>query len=401
MDEGLTFEQASYGGKARPLLWLALLTNLLAVLTLGIYRFWGKTRVRRYIWSATRFQGDGFEYTGTGLEKILGFLIAVVFLAVYLGIVNLLLFFAGLRLVPDPGTDAELAMQGGVVLISFLALLPWIYFAVYRSRRYLLARTRFRSIRFGMEAAAGGYVWRAILYQVLTVVTLGLLLPLQTFALSKYMTDRSWYGDARFLQSGRWWALYGAMKHVLVGVAMLGIAVPFALASADPVDDLPVTSILLAVLGYGWLMFGLLYYRVRSFAYLLSNTSLEGEILFRATPSTGQVLKRLILGALLLGLIALAVFTFLGVVFLAVFGGVQGGGAVVLGPAIMAVLYLLVLAVLSAAAMVFITQPVIAHIVSTTAIANAGALAFVRQRAFDKGADAEGFADALDIGGAI
>jgi uncharacterized membrane protein YjgN (DUF898 family) len=76
------------------LFWLAFWTGLLTVLTLGIYRFWARTRLRRYIWSAIDAGGDSFEYTGTGLEKFLGFLIALVVLAVYLGLLQVGLSFS-------------------------------------------------------------------------------------------------------------------------------------------------------------------------------------------------------------------------------------------------------------------------------------------------------------------
>ena len=39
------------------------------VLTLGFYRFWMVTRLRRHYWNAIRIQGDPLEYTGTGREK--------------------------------------------------------------------------------------------------------------------------------------------------------------------------------------------------------------------------------------------------------------------------------------------------------------------------------------------
>src|SRR3972149_5114193 len=48
---------------------------LLAV-TLGIYRFWFATDVRRYLWSNTEIAGETLEYTGTPLELLIGFLMA-------------------------------------------------------------------------------------------------------------------------------------------------------------------------------------------------------------------------------------------------------------------------------------------------------------------------------------
>ena len=54
-----------------------------------------------------------------------------------------------------------------------------------------------------------------------------------------------------------------------------------------------------------------------------------------------------------------------------------------------------------ALSLVFITEPVIMHVVCETRVLNIDAMAAIRQRVADKGADAEGFADALDWGGAI
>ena len=149
---------AAYSGQRRALFGLALKTSVLTFLTLGIYRFWAKTRVRKYIWSSISLSGDRLEYTGTGLEKFLGFLVAVVVLAVYIGLVQLILFYFGLHFVFEPKTRTEILMQLGTFYISFFAILPLMLFARYRARRYMLARTRLRGIRFGMDSAAWGYV---------------------------------------------------------------------------------------------------------------------------------------------------------------------------------------------------------------------------------------------------
>ena len=58
-----------YSGEKSPLFWLYIKTACLTVLTLGIYRFWAKTRMRKYIWSSVNIGDDNLEYTGTGLEK--------------------------------------------------------------------------------------------------------------------------------------------------------------------------------------------------------------------------------------------------------------------------------------------------------------------------------------------
>ena len=67
-------------------IWIV--TVLLSILTLGIYRFWGKTRLRRYTTAGYSLQDekyvgeDRFEYTGTGGELFWGFLKALFFLLI-------------------------------------------------------------------------------------------------------------------------------------------------------------------------------------------------------------------------------------------------------------------------------------------------------------------------------
>lgn len=52
-------------------------------------------------------------------------------------------------------------------------------------------------------------------------------------------------------------------------------------------------------------------------------------------------------------------------------------------------------------ALIFILQPIYAHVISHTWVENPIRLTSVRQRAADDMADADGFADALDVGGAF
>ncbi len=381
---------------------LALRTGFLSLITLGIYRFWAKTRLRRYFWANTRLGQDGFEYTGTGLEKFLGFLVAVVVLAVYLAVVQLVLFQFGLYFVFQPRTEAEILMQLAVIYASLFALAPLLLFAQYRSRRYKLARTRFRGIRFGMEKKAGGYVLRGVGLLIATILSLGLLWPLMTYKLEAWMTNRSWYGDTRFQQGGKWTGMYGPYKHVLIGVAVL-----IGGAFAGGFAELPALVVISVVAGYAWLLFGYLSYSVQGFAYLTGTKQLGRDITFRANPKTGAVLGRLVLGYLFIGVVGAVIFG----IGAAVFGGaiavaVQSAGASDQASITMLAIglsagYLAFLTLLGAMALAFITEPIIRHVVGSTTLVNVAALDVIRQRVADKGADAEGFADALDWGGAI
>src|SRR5215471_14672701 len=78
-----------YDGKLAELYRIFVPTLLLSIVTLGIYRFWGKTRIRRYLWAHTSFQGDRFVYADTGGELFRGFLFAALLLF-GLGLLNIL-----------------------------------------------------------------------------------------------------------------------------------------------------------------------------------------------------------------------------------------------------------------------------------------------------------------------
>lgn len=380
--------------------WLALKTGLVTVVTLGIYRFWAKTKIRQMFWSGTELDGDRFEYTGTGLEKFKGFLIAVVFLAIYLGLLQMGLLFLGLSVLREPQSDAEALAQIGGFYLIFLAILPFILFASYRARRYRMSRTRWRGIRFGMDSAAWGYVWRALGHGALTLLTLGLLLPRMTFHLEKYMTDRTHFGTARFEQQGRWQELYPAMTHLMIGLAILITGVLTGVLA-----DAPGFAVLAGFVGYVWAMIGTIHYGVQSFGYLTRNKALDGQVTFDATPRTGFVIYTYVVGGVLTALITgvlLAILAAIGAGIVGALSGFEGGRLPGFGGiALLGLGYLASLALGAAVALALITRPIIAHYTATLAVGNVAALQVIRQRAYDAGADAEGFADALDVGGAL
>lgn len=387
-----------YHGERKPLFNLAFKTALLTALTLGIYRFWAKTRIRKYIWSSVVGEGDAFEYTGTGLEKFIGFLMAIVILAVYLGIVQMILFYFGMTLFSEPTSQAEMIGQLLGFYITFFAVVPLIFFAQYRARRYKLARSRWRGVRFGMEKAAWGYAFRAIGHWILTIVTLGALLPRQTFFLEKYMADRTWFGDAKFEQHGNWSKLYPAMKHLAIGLVIL-----VAGGILGGVTRLGAIVVIAGIVGYIWLIVGLVYYRVKSFIYLTENKTLDDTVSFDAAPETSTIVSTVIVGSLIVGLIMALVFVVIGAVFSSIMGAAMLGdsGAQIGGVLFVVALYVLALAMAGALSLVWITQPIIDHIVGSLKVQDAEHLNAIKQRTHDTGADAEGFADALDVGGAI
>jgi uncharacterized membrane protein YjgN (DUF898 family) len=130
-----------YDGRGGDIAKIALWNGFLTLITFGIFRFWAKTRMRRYVWSRFSFDGDRVEYTGTGGELFKGFLVAF-------GL--FLLFFIPLQIaIAMVGPVSWIAGALNVVYVVVTLLL--FSMAPYFAQRYRLTRTRWRGIRGGLH----------------------------------------------------------------------------------------------------------------------------------------------------------------------------------------------------------------------------------------------------------
>jgi uncharacterized membrane protein YjgN (DUF898 family) len=193
---------------------------LLAV-TLGIYRFWLATDVRRFLWSNTEVAGETLEYTGTAYELLIGFLIAIALLVpIYLGFA-----VAALSLGP-------IGQFASTLSFPLLALLG--HFAVYRARRYRLTRTVFRGVRCHQAGSAWRYAICAMFWWVLIALTLGLAYPIAQSRLERFKMRHTYYGDlqGRFEGSGFRLLLRGLPMWLLT-VGPLVFALGFGAATVE------------------------------------------------------------------------------------------------------------------------------------------------------------------------
>jgi len=389
--------QTEFAGRRGRLFWLALKTSFFTILTLGLYRFWMKTRIRRYYWSSIRPGGIPLEYTGDPLEKLLGFLIAVVFLAFYIGIVNLILMFASF---------AILHSNVFAYILTFVGVAPFFFYAQYRARRYMLARTRWRGLRFGLEPGAWGYSWRAVVHWLITIATLGLLWPRMTFWLEKYKTDRTFFGSVRLRQGGRWTMLFPCYIPMLLAGAILvaGVLAVYT-GMATPLEAF--------VIVVPFLAYGIINYRVKSLRILANAKTADGVGLF-AEPRQMRVLGIYLLGGALVALgLGLIAFGFGVVIAMMVQAGIRSGefpSTMNFSVALMSEWRFMIIALLfyfaffllwGVLVQVLITLPRLRHYAETLTVTGADHLPGITQRPRDEFAEAEGFAEALDVGAAL
>lgn len=221
--EQLTFSTTV---RARDFLAISLINGLLNIITLTLYRFWGKTEVRRRVWRGLRVNGEALEYTGRGVELFIGFLLAVVLLGLpFLGFVFAVQFL-------DP-------LYYGLLFPLYLVLF-WLFgFGMFTAFRYMASRTTWRGVRFALAGSAQTYGWTWLGMQIATGFTLGWIQPVFERMLAQQVWDHMRFGDRRF----RWnqaaserIGLYGpfAVGWFLTALFVVGLFVtPLILAASD------------------------------------------------------------------------------------------------------------------------------------------------------------------------
>ena len=164
---------------------------VLLMFTLGIYRFWLTTDIRRYLWSNTELAGDSFEYSGTAYELLIGFLIAIT------ALIPLYVAFFVLTLAPGNFWSSL-----GLLALFFLG-----QYAVYRARRYRLTRTIYRGVRFHQTGSALLYSVYAVLWWALIILSAGLAYPFAQSQLEHFKMRHTFFGNLPGRFEGSGWQL--------------------------------------------------------------------------------------------------------------------------------------------------------------------------------------------------
>ena len=251
----------TFHGSGGTLFGIQIVNLLRTLVTLGVYRFWGKVRVRRYLLSQTAFEGDRFAYHGTGKELLLGFLKAVLLF---------LLPITALNVAGQLSGDEFLAIASQISISVAVSL--FIPMAMVGARRYRLSRTSWRGIRFSFRGKTWDFIKLFIAGSLLTSLTLGLYYPVFQTKVQAFMVSHSRFGQRSFRFDGR-------------GRDLLR---PFLFA----------LLLTLPTLGLCWFWF-----RANKIRYFWQHTSFE-TARFRST-MTGRQLLNLTIGNVLLLVITL------------------------------------------------------------------------------------------------
>lgn len=261
-----------FHGSWREFAPIALTNLLLIVVTLGIYRFWAKARERNYLWSRTRFIDERLEWTGTGKELFVGFLIVLaLFLVPY--------FIA-------TQVSQALILRGQTVLGTVLFVVPLVAIfylmgvARFRAIRYRLSRTNWRGIRGGSDDRGFAYGWSSMWKTVAGYAAFGLGVPWSMVSLWNQRWRAMSFGPMRFRCGADFSALmkryllfYFTPFIAIVGLVGLVFAAAFGLQVDGDFDpEKPPIGLMVAVgiafllfylvLGFVWLAYYAKFFRV-------------------------------------------------------------------------------------------------------------------------------------------
>lgn len=355
-----------YEGRVGEVAAIALQNALFNLITLGFYRFWAKTRLRRYIWGNIEYRGERLEYTGRGGELFLGFLIAI-------GILLALVFAFEFAIEAAGG---PLTVEAGVIqMIQSVVIIFLVFVAIFRARRYRLSRSQWRGIRGGQSGSAVTFALKAMLWGLVLLLTVGLAYPVFRTRLMAYQVENTWFGSERAGFTGRAGELIGGWCIAwLLLIPSLGLS-------------------------YVW-------YRVREFRYFASNCQV-GPLSFASDLHTGRIVLIFLTNFFVW---AAVTFLFAAVGYALFTGGASpppdgaGEEAVQLwlmqslqNPGLI-VLLLLYLVASGLIRTVVWLQPMVAEIATSVSVAGEMDFARLAQSSQDMPGRGEGLAEALDVG---
>jgi len=256
-------ERPAYDGKGSEVLSLAIRNAGLTLVSLGIYRFWAKTRMRQYFWGHIAFKGERIEYTGRGMELFLGFLIVL-----GVGLVTVVPF----QFLMNFLLTRNLPLYVVLLVLFYLALMVLYWAAVFFARRYRFSRTQWRGIRAAQTGSAWEFGFLGLGCTLLNAITIGITVPVTSIWVNRYLMTRTMFGPHHFAFEGRAGKLYGPWMltwgvgfggYIVVVLIMVGLGAAGVLKN-DRQAAIAAISILYALwIGGTAVMYG--WYRVVQF----------------------------------------------------------------------------------------------------------------------------------------
>jgi len=248
-DRQITKNSFKYTGSIGVIYYTWFKNLILTILTLGIYSFWGRNRIRKYFISHIELAQNNLQYIGTGLELFLGFLKA---LCIIIAISIAFSYFEGIFL-------------NDYTIVIFVVY--WGCTALYSAFRYRISRVTYRNIRIKLKGSALIFGIKKIIRILLNIMTLGILIPSSDIKLYKYIIDNIYIDNVK--------PLFKSNTHSLTSINLI--------------------TLILAIPTFGLSRF---WYQAALYQYLYDNTTIK-NLRLKATYKGGGLLMLYVVNILL------------------------------------------------------------------------------------------------------
>jgi uncharacterized membrane protein YjgN (DUF898 family) len=187
--------QFEYNGSGAELFGIYLKTIFLTIITLGIYRFWGKVEITKFFYASTRVGDHCFAYHATGKEKLIAFIKGIFFVGLFLFIMFLINVLFTTVLGPIVGS----IIVGIVYIATFFIIQPLLIFG---SHRFWLSRSSYCNVRFRYQFDLMRFTKIYLKDFLLVLLTLGIYFPWFLNKLFFNLISNTYLGDKKFSYHG-------------------------------------------------------------------------------------------------------------------------------------------------------------------------------------------------------
>lgn len=213
-----------YHGAGGSLFFLYIKNIFLTIITIGIYSFWAKTNIQKYLASQVEWESDRFSFHGSGKERLIGSIKAIVLIA---GIFLIIEIFEKIMFYIIG--DYNWYLSKIIIFTLFIAIIPFI---LVGKRRYLSSRTGYRNLRFGFDGKSLDLAILFLKNVPLVILSLGIYYPFFSMKLETFNRNNTRYGNTNFqFEADATDYFWICVKGYLLSIVTLGIYAAWFMAT--------------------------------------------------------------------------------------------------------------------------------------------------------------------------
>ena len=193
----------------------------LTLATLGFYSFWARAEARRQLHRSIHIGGQQLDYTGTGREAFVAFLLGTLTTVIFMSCFVFFFLKSGASAGEARAAISNFRIQRLFITLPLLFLLGSV---VYRKRKQILRRTWWRGQHFDLDGQPWAYAIQHFWSAFLVPLTLGWAGPWRASWLERRKINEMHLGAKRFQAVHDLRPLYRAFAALWFGGGVIYVA---------------------------------------------------------------------------------------------------------------------------------------------------------------------------------